>query len=184
MTGRSLTLALGLAALPAAEAQTLFKCVGPDGKVSYQSEKCAQAARESTVRPPDPPAARAVPDDAPAPKAAAPETRGSPQEPPVDWNAFVAQISGYENCVALVPGFGVKHGPDFQRWKERHRSAYARFSQDGEAQRKVRESTAYVRGKMNARSAEERQYDTDNCENTVAAAFAPPTTPAKPPAKN
>ena len=179
---RAALLALGLAALTAAEAQTLFKCVGRDGKVSYQSEKCADAARESTVRPPDPVAPRAAPESAPAAEAAA--VPSDPKEPAINWDTFVAQVSSYENCAAVVPGFGPKHAANYQRWKERHRSTVARFNQDGNAQRRVRESTEYVRGKMNARTAEERQYDIDNCENTVAAVFAPPNPSPSTPTKN
>ena len=188
MNPRPVLLAFGLAAIPAAEAQTLFKCVGRDGKVSYQSEKCADAARESTVRPPDPVAPRAAPEmetaadlnKAPAEGKALPD----PREPAINWETFVAQVSSYENCAAVVPGFGPKHSANFQQWKARHRSTLARFNQDGNAQRRVRESTEYVRNKMNARTAEERQYDIDNCENTVAAVFAPPNQPTSTPAKN
>ena len=184
---RAALLSLSLAAPAAAEAQALFKCVGRDGKVSYQSEKCADAVRESTVRPPDP----VVPRVQPAPSEAATAgadakapAKGAPNEPVVEWNVFVAQLSGYENCAALVPGFGSKHQANFNRWRERHRTAYARFNQDGEAQRKVRESTQYVRANMNARTAEQRQYDIDNCENSVAAVFAPQTPATGTPPKN
>ena len=171
MLARPALLALGLAAFTAAEAQTLFKCVGRDGKVSYQSEKCADAVRESTVKPPDPVAPRAAP-PADAPEAAKAER--APNEPAIEWETFVAQVSSYENCAAVVPGFGPKHSANYQRWKERYRSTVARFNQDGNAQRRVRESMEYVRGRMNARSPEERQYDTDNCENRIAPVFAPP----------
>jgi len=179
---RPALLALALAAFTAAEAQTLFKCVGRDGKVSYQSEKCADAVRESTVRPPDPVAPRAAAEGAPPAEAAI--APADPKEPAIAWDTYVAQVSGYENCAAMVPGFGPKHNANYQRWKERYRATTARFNQDGNAQRRVRESTEYVRGKMNARTAEERQYDIDNCENTVAAVFAPPNPSPSTPTKN
>jgi hypothetical protein len=179
---RPALLALGLAASAAAEAQTLFKCVGRDGKVSYQSEKCADAVRESTVRPPDPVAPRAAPAAEPAADAA--KAPANPKEPAIAWDTFVAHVSSYENCAAIVPGFGPKHSANYQRWKEAHRTTVARFNQDGDAQRRVRESTEYVRGKMNARSAEQRQYDIDNCENTVAPMFAPQNPPTSTPTKN
>ena len=182
MPVRLALLALGFAVFTTAEAQTLFKCIGRDGKVSYQSEKCADAVRESTVRPPDPVAPRvAPPADVPPPAPGGGAPAPAPSEPPMDWDTFVSHIASYENCAAVVPGFGPKHNANFSRWKERHRTATARFNQDGNAQRRVRDSTGYVRGKMNARSAEERQYDTENCENTIAAVFAPPnpTTPTR-----
>ena len=176
MTALRLALLLGAcAALPAAEAQTLFKCVGRDGKVSYQSERCADAARETTVKPPDPVAPRVAP-PADAPEAAKGER--APNEPAIDWDTFVVQIADYENCLATVPGFGTRHAANYKLWRERHRSTSARFNQDGNAQRRVRESTEYVRGKMNERSAEQRQYDTETCENKVAAVFAPPNPPS------
>ena len=174
-----LGLAVLLAVSFAADAQTLFKCVGRDGKVTYQSEKCADAVRESTVRPPDPVAPKKPP---PEPAESPQDVRpaGKPAEPPMEWTTFIAQISSYENCAAIVPGFAGKHKASFEGWKERHRTAFTRYSQDGEAQRRVRESTEYVRGRMNARSPEERQYDTRNCETQVAAKFTPPQAPLNP----
>ena len=182
---RPALVACALAASPAAQAQ-LFKCVGKEGKVTYQAEKCADAARQSTVRPPDPVPARAAPAEAAeaaeAPKAAG--APGAPAEPPIEWDTFIAQVSSFENCAAVVPGFGVKHKPGFDRWKERYRASFAKFSQDGPAQRRVRESTEYVRGRMNSRSAEERAYDTENCEKRVAAVFAPTNPATSTPTKN
>jgi hypothetical protein len=48
-----LVLAISLAAPVAAHAQ-LNKCVGPDGKVSYQSDPCPDSAKSQSVRPPPP----------------------------------------------------------------------------------------------------------------------------------
>ena len=174
---RAVLLLAACAAFSAAQAQTLFKCVGRDGKVTYQSEKCADAVRESTVKPPDPVAPRAAaPVDGPD-GAGVPKGERAPSEPVVEWETFIAQISSYENCAVTVPGFGAKHAAHYKLWRERHRTASARFNQDGNAQRRVRESAEYVRGKMNERSAEQRQYDTETCENQVAAVFAPPNPP-------
>ncbi len=172
-------LALVIIFAPLAAQAQLLKCVGKDGKVTYQSEKCADAVRESKVRPPDPPSARTAPppiQEAPAD----PAPGGASAEPPVDMETFVSQISSFENCAVVVPGFAGKHKANFDRWKERHRSAFARYNQDGNAMRRVRESAEYVRGKMAARTPEERDYDTQNCESTIATAFAPPQAPLNP----
>jgi hypothetical protein len=184
MPVRLVLLAFAFAGSNAAEAQALFKCVGRDGKVTYQSEKCADAVRESTVRPPDPVAPRVAPQaDGTEPKANERKDAAS-AEPPIDLNVIIGHISSYENCAATVPGFGAKHNANYARWKERHRTAIARFNQDGEAQRRVRDSIQYVRGRMSTRSAEERQYENERCETTVAATFAPPTPATSPPTKN
>lgn len=63
-----ITLLLALLALAAqANAQQLFKCVGKDGNVTYQSEPCPQAAKEDRLRAP-----------APGPTAAEPAKQAAP----------------------------------------------------------------------------------------------------------
>jgi hypothetical protein len=178
---RPALLVLASAAFSTAQAQTLFKCVGRDGKVSYQSEKCADAVRESTVRPPDPVAPRA---DPPADAATPPKAGPAPGEPAITFDAFIAYVSYYENCASLVPGFGAKHAANYKLWRERHRTTSARFNQDGEAQRRVRDSNEQMRRGMSGRSAEQREYDADNCEKTVAPIFAPPNPSPNTPTKN
>ena len=61
---------LGIASAATAEAQ-LFKCVGPEGKVSYQQSRCAQGSTETSVSVPGP--------------LVAPDTTGASRSP---WGAF------------------------------------------------------------------------------------------------
>lgn len=156
----------------AADAQSLFKCIGRDGKVVYQDSRCAEDARQSTVAPPSsvtqpaaPAAAPAAPGDKPADAA-----KGSPagsQQPEVPMDAVVGMLSNYQSCAEEVPGFSAKFDAGFQQWKRRNRVAMSRYDQDGPAQRQVRESLEFERRKTRSDNAEARAAKAEMCEQNI-----------------
>ncbi len=144
----------------AADAQSLFKCVGRDGKVVYQDSKCAEDARQSTVAPPAP--AGDKPRDAARADPAAPT-----QQPELPMDAVVGMLSNYQSCAEDVPGFSAKFDAGFQQWKRRNRVAMTRYDQDGPAQRQVRESLEFERRKTRSDDAEGRAAKAQMCEANI-----------------
>lgn len=114
---------------PHAGAQTLFKCILPNGRVAYQDSKCEDAARQSTVRPPAPPAIRPLP----------PGDERITAEPQADVEAIVATLASFQGCAQDVPGFATRFNAAYQEWRTRNAAAMVRYGQDPKAQQRVRE---------------------------------------------
>jgi hypothetical protein len=116
---------LCVSAFPAA-AQTLYKCVQANGRVMYQQEPCADAKKQSTVRPPDPVAAKSE-----AELKAAGERAAKSAE--MDMNQIGQVIADASLCTSDAPGWDAKHGPAFQAWKNRNGEMVTKFNGDADA---------------------------------------------------
>lgn len=129
--GRTVLVAIGLAALPlAASAQTMFKCVA-DGKTVYQAEPCPAAAKQGTLDAPAPgPAARG---DTKA-KAGEPARASSGAD-----DATIGTLAGYQACSEAVTEWEPTHRAAFDAWKSRNAAAVARSESDPESKRKYAE---------------------------------------------
>ena len=178
---RLAALLLGLSAGLAVEAQSLFKCVGRDGKVVYQDAKCADDAKQSTVAPPSPPAPKARPEPAAAESEAAGKSgdaakAGAPsasQQPEIPMETVVGILSNYQSCVEDAPGFSAKFDAAFQQWKRKNRIALARYDQDGPAQRQVRDSLEIERRNSREGNAEVRAAKAEMCEQSIGPLLGP-----------
>ena len=154
-------------------AQSMFKCVGRDGKVVYQDSRCADDARQSTVAPPSSvagpaaaPPAPAASADKPSDPAKAPPPPAS-QQPEVPMDVVVGMLSNYQSCAEDVPGFASKFDAGLQQWKRRNRVAMTRYDQDGPAQRQVRESLEFERRQTRSDNAEGRAAKAEMCEQNI-----------------
>ena len=171
-------LLVALCASPAADAQSLFKCV-KGGKVVYQDSKCDDDAKQSTVRPPDAPAERRFPAAEPSadPKSEGAKSDASKSDPakkaggdggagmPV--NTVVEIISNFEGCAADFPAFAAKYGRAFDQWKTRNHNAMTRYNQDGEARRKVQNSLEIQRKMSRDEDAEGRAEKSERCDKVI-----------------
>lgn len=174
----AVALALGLGMCLAADAQSLFKCTGRDGKVVYQDTKCAEDAKQSTVAPPallPAPRSEPAPDGAPAKAGDAPKdgAGAASQAPEVPMDTVIGILSNYQTCIEDVAGFGAKYDAAFQQWKRRNRNAMARYDQDGPAQRRVREALEIERRNSRSGDADERTAKAERCENNIGPALGP-----------
>ena len=152
-----------------ASAQPVYKCRQPDGRITYQAEKCAHGSSQSEVAPPPPPIS-----------GGGPVTR-EPAVTDKELEYVVGILTAYEGCSAYVPGFAAKNQAAFSQWKQRNLAAMVQYSQDGAAQRKVRESVEYSQKQARQASAEERKYQAETCDEMVASWLKTPTTPNKTP---
>ena len=112
-----------------AQAQ-LFKCVQPDGKVTYQQQKCDDRHKQSTIRQPDPVATKTAEE---VKSAADKEAKAVALQ--VDQ---VAQVMADTTlCASDAPGWDGKYADLVQAWKARNGSGVAKFDTDAEARSKA-----------------------------------------------
>jgi len=110
----------------AAPAQTLYKCVQASGRVQYQQEPCADAKKQSTVRPPDPVASKTEAELKAAGEKAA-------QAAELEIGQVGQVIADASLCTSDVPGWDARHGRAFQQWKNRNGAVVVKFDADPEA---------------------------------------------------
>lgn len=144
-----------------AQAQTLYKCVNPGGKTTYQQEPCYDG-KQSTVRPPDARAAKTVEEQ----KAAADKSAKEVESQLDQVGSLIADIS---LCQSEVPGFDEKHSVAFQEWKRRNGAAVDKFSGDAAAQSKA----VARREAEKARLGGNKAGLAARCEQVAAALGAP-----------
>jgi hypothetical protein len=158
-----LTLVVAVSLCGAAQAQSLFKCVQPDGKVVYQDSKCPEETKQSTVRPPDERPA------APPPKEPAPGAKADgPAAPAITTQAVIEVIANFQGCAEQFPAFASKYGAAYQQWRQKNSAALSRYEQDGEARRKVRESLDFQRREAASDSTQAKADKLEVCENAIA----------------
>ena len=152
-----------------AQAQTLYKCVQASGRVQYQQEPCADAKKQSTVRPPDPVAVKSE-----AELRAAQEKAGKAAELEIGQVGQV--IADASLCSSDVPGWDAKHGRAFQQWKNRNGAVVVKFDSDQGARARALARMDSER----ARFAADKPGLAASCEG-VAARFgaAPAAAPKK-----
>lgn len=132
-------------AVAPANAQTLFKCVQPSGRVLYQQEPCHEG-RQSTVRQPDPVAAKT-----PEQQKAAEEKAAKDAENAMDRiGNLMADVS---LCQGEVPGFDEKTSAALQAWKHRNGADVDRFYADPKAQARAVARREAERGRLGANKA-------------------------------
>ena len=151
-----------------AQAQTLYKCVQASGRVQYQQEPCADAKKQSTVRPPDPVAAKSE-----AELRAAGEKAGKAAE--LEMSQVGQMIADASLCTSDVPGWDAKHGRAFQQWKNRNGAAVTKFDSDQEARAKAIARMDSER----ARFAADRPGLAASCEGVAARFGAAPAAAPK-----
>lgn len=108
-------------------AQTLYKCTQRDGKVVYQQDKCAATHKESTIRAPDPVAAKT---DDEVKSAGAKDAKSAQMQ----MNQIMQVIADASLCTNDVKGWDEKNGKALSAWKARNGQVVAKFDQDPEAQ--------------------------------------------------
>jgi hypothetical protein len=152
-----------------AQAQTLYKCVQAGGRVQYQQEPCADAKRQSTVRPPDPVAPRSE-----AELAKAGEKAARAEE--LQMGQVGQVIADASLCTSDVEGWDAKHGPAFQQWKNRNGTMVTKFDSDQEARARAITHMESER----ARFATDKAGLAASCESLAARFGAPaPAAPKK-----
>jgi hypothetical protein len=150
------------------QAQTLYKCVQAGGRVQYQQEPCADATKQSTVRPPPPVAAKSE-----AELKAAGEKAEKAAE--LEIGQIGQVIADASLCTSDVPGWDAKHGRAFQQWKNRNGAAVTKFDSDQEARARAIARMDSER----ARYAADKPGLAASCES-VAARFGGAPAPAAP----
>jgi hypothetical protein len=151
-----------------AQAQTLYKCVQAGGRVQYQQEPCVDAKEQSTVRPPDPVAAKSE-----AELRAAGEKDAKAAELEIGQVGQV--IADASLCTSDVPGWDAKHGRAFQQWKNRNGPVVTKFDSDQDARAKAIARMDSER----ARFAADKPGLAASCES-LAARFGAAPAPAAP----
>lgn len=160
--------AAACALVASAQAQTLYKCLQPGGRVLYQQEPCADATKQSTVRPPDPVASKTAEELKAAEDSAAKAAE-------TEMNAVIRMMADLSLCVGDVPGFDDKHGAAIQQWKARNGKAVARFDRDREARSKAVARMDAERARLKAPGALAA-----NCERVAGSLGTPaPAAPKK-----
>ena len=132
-----------------------------NGRVQYQQEPCVDAKKQSTVRPPDPAAAKSE-----AELKAAGERVAKSAE--LEMGQVAQVIADASLCTSDVPGWDAKHGRAFQQWKNRNGAMVTKFDSDQEARAKALARMDAER----ARFAADKPGLAASCEG-LAARFGP-----------
>ena len=135
-------VALALAALPASP---INKCVGKDGKVSYQEGKCADEAKASTL--------------------AAPPAR-SPLRPEEDvenatLNTLVWAMLGMEKCMQASPASAPIYAKAIADYRREHAEHFVRLERSRLYQERLRVGRAKVALEMKDPAA--RKEHAESC---------------------
>ena len=155
----------------AAQAQQLYKCTLANGRVQYQQEPCADASRQSTVKPPDPIAPKSDAEQ----KAASDK---SAQNAELQMSQVIVVMAGASVCAS--DPWDAKYGQALQAWKSRNGAQVAKFDTDPEARSKA---IAFIESER-ARFAgpNGRAAMADYCDalgSRLGVPAAPPTAAAK-----
>jgi hypothetical protein len=151
----------------AADAQQLYKCTLANGRVQYQQEPCHDAARQSTVRPPDPIAPKSDAEQ----KAASDKSAAAAE---LQMGQVIVTIAGASVCAGDAPGWDAKYGAALQAWKNRNGAMVAKFDSDAEARAKA---LAYIESER-ARFGANKAGLAEACEGIGSRLGAPAAAPA------
>ncbi len=150
------------------DAQQLYKCALANGRVQYQQEPCAGAAKQSTVRPPDPIAPKS---DAELKSA----SDKSAQAAELQMSQVIVVLAGASVCAS--DAWDARYGQALQAWKSRNGAQVVKFDADPDARAKA---IAFVESER-ARFATNKAGLADTCEALGARLGAP--SPAAAPRK-
>lgn len=159
---------LALVFVPESHAQQLYKCTLANGRVQYQQEPCADAAKQSTVRAPDPVAAKSD-----AELKSANEKSAAAAE--LQMSQVIVTIANASVCASDAPGWDAKYSAALAAWKGRNGAQVAKFDSDAEARAKA---IAFIESER-ARYATNKPGLAATCE-AFGARLAPPAAPAAP----
>ena len=153
-----------------AQAQTLFKCVQPNGKVIYQQEKCDDRHKQSTVRPPDPVAAKSEAEL----KSAADKAEKAAEMQMGQVTQILADVS---LCAGDAAGWDAKYAELVQNWKARNGVQVAKFDTDAEARSRAIARVEAERARFAADKSGKSLAD--RCEAVAASLRGPAPAAAK-----
>ena len=153
-----------------APAQQLYKCTAANGRVQYQQEPCADAAKQSTVRPPDPVAPKSDAEQ----KA---DASKNAQAAELQMSQVIVVLAGASVCAS--DAWDAKYGAALQAWKSRNGTQVAKFDSDPDARAKA---IAFIESER-ARLSNNKAGMADYCDAVGArlggAAAPPPPAAAK-----
>ncbi|HET7672877.1 MAG TPA: DUF4124 domain-containing protein [Burkholderiales bacterium] len=154
----------------ATPAQTLYKCVQANGRVQYQQEPCVDAKKQSTVRAPDPVAAKSE-----AELKAAGDKAAKAAE--MNMSQIGQVIADASLCTSDVPGWDAKHGTAFQAWKVRNGEMVTKFNDDADARARAIARMDSERARFAA--DKNRNALATSCEALASRLAAPAAAPKK-----
>ncbi len=131
-------------AAPDASAQ-LFKCL-QDGKTVYQQERCPEAAKQSTLRGPDP-----TPPPAEQQKAAE-EKQGQAND--ADLTRIADVVAGFNICSEVQKGFREEHQATYNEWDTKNREAFKKYDSSPEGVARMKAVTSAARAKLEGEGIE------------------------------
>ena len=111
------------------QAQQLYKCTLANGRVQYQQEPCTDAAKQSTVRPPDPIAPKSE-----AEQKAASEKSAATAE--LQMSQVIVVLAGATICSG-DSAWDARYSEALQAWKARNGTQVAKFDADQDARAKA-----------------------------------------------
>ena len=143
----ALLVLLGAAPLPASA--QLYKCVGADGKTSYQSEKCATSQKESAFTPQD--------------------SSG------VGSNAFAYRIRemlmrtevDVQACSQLFPEWARRKADSYAEYRRYHRTNLEPLESDPEFSAKVQQQVGEEARKYELASEAQKRSRRSRCDDLV-----------------
>ncbi|MEO7741464.1 MAG: hypothetical protein ABIR98_00825 [Usitatibacter sp.] len=152
----------------AAQAQQLYKCTLANSRVQYQQEPCTNAAKQSTVRPPDPIAPKSDAEQ----KSASDKSAAAAE---LQMSQVVVTSANASMCSSDAPGWDAKYSAALATWKSRNGAQVAKFDADAEARAKA---IAFIESER-ARYATNKPGLAATCE-AFGARLAPAAAPAAP----
>lgn len=117
----SVFFVLAFGAIPAASAQSMFKCV-QDGKTTYQADPCPDSAKQDTLKAPaaSPPAVSSAPE----------ASVKKPASVPADLAPKIEFMATYQACAKASYMFRQEMEPLYEKWRAAHVSVIARIEND------------------------------------------------------
>ena len=146
---RELTLAAGLLFVAAPVSAQLYKCVGADGKTSYQSEKCPTSQKESEF--------------------AVQDTSGVASNPHgyrIREMLMRVEID-VKACSQLFPDWAQRNAASYADYRRFHRSGLEPLEMDPEFNAKVQQRVSEEARKYELASALQKQSQRSRCDDLV-----------------
>jgi hypothetical protein len=116
-------------------AVAINKCVGKNGKVAYQDEKCPGGTSETLVKPLL----------NPAPGAAAQDLGADDSSQDGTVLPLVSTQATYEGCAAISPGFDQRFGETYAAWRSSNAAALSRFEGTARYQQLMKNGSRQMR---------------------------------------
>jgi hypothetical protein len=150
------------------QAQQLYKCTLANGRVQYQQEPCLDAAKQSTVRPPDPIAPKSEAEQ----KAASDKSSATAE---LQMSQVIVVLAGASICSG-DSAWDAKYSDAVQAWKSRNGAQVAKFDSDQDARAKALAFIESERARFAGANGKAAQAT--YCEGVGARLGAPAAPPA------